>query len=227
MVVPPPEPENPSPSRFGASGATSGGGGEDPFYAPYDGRFYAQHRVLGAAYHLGWHAADRYPFPPVRSALDVGAALGQTLGGVLRRYPGARVVAVESPHARPFLEAESARYLPLACYAWHDLREPGGLPDGPFDLAFCLEVAEHLPPAAADRLVEDLTLRSDRIVWSAAIPGQGGDGHLNERPLEYWEERFRARGFAPLHEARHELLSRVDVRAQPWFGRLRIYGREG
>jgi hypothetical protein len=49
-----------------------------------------------------------------------------------------------------------------------------------FDLTLCLEVGEHLPQNAANILIESLCALSEVIVFSAAIPGQGGQRHINE-----------------------------------------------
>ena len=59
-----------------------------------------------------------------------------------------------------------------------------------FDLAMTLEVAEHLSPSRAESFVEDLTKLSDVIMFSAAIPGQGGTNHVNEQWQGYWAEKF-------------------------------------
>ncbi len=59
-----------------------------------------------------------------------------------------------------------------------------------FDIALCLEVAEHLPESASDLFVENLARLSDVIIFSAAIPGQGGQNHLNEQWPEYWQHKF-------------------------------------
>ncbi len=59
-----------------------------------------------------------------------------------------------------------------------------------FDLAMCLEVAEHLEEKRANTFVEDLTKLSDIIVFSAAIPGQEGTQHINEQFLKYWISKF-------------------------------------
>lgn len=71
--------------------------------------------------------------------------------------------------------------------------------DGPglskYDLCLCLEVAEHLNPEAADELVRYLCSLSDIVLFSAAIPGQGGTGHCNEQWQSYWAEKFRSNGF--------------------------------
>jgi SAM-dependent methyltransferase len=64
-----------------------------------------------------------------------------------------------------------------------------------YDLLLCFEVAEHLPSQYADQLVKNLTSGPKRVVFSAATPGQGGQGHVNEQPNEYWIQKFDARGF--------------------------------
>jgi SAM-dependent methyltransferase len=67
-----------------------------------------------------------------------------------------------------------------------------------FDLVICLEVAEHLAPNAAEHFVETLTKHSPAILFSAAIPFQGGYHHVNEQFLPYWIERFARHRFHPL-----------------------------
>lgn len=64
-----------------------------------------------------------------------------------------------------------------------------------YDLALCLEVAEHLPETSSDLLIESLCSLSDNIVFSAAIPGQGGQNHINEQWPQYWLEKFSKYGF--------------------------------
>jgi SAM-dependent methyltransferase len=64
-----------------------------------------------------------------------------------------------------------------------------------FDLAVCLEVAEHLPPQSAAPLVASLVSLAPAILFSAAIPGQGGINHLNERWPSYWQSLFGAHGY--------------------------------
>jgi len=65
-----------------------------------------------------------------------------------------------------------------------------------FDLAVCLEVAEHLPPERADSFVAELTELSDHILFSAAIPGQGGDNHIHEAWLSEWVKKFSRHGMS-------------------------------
>lgn len=68
----------------------------------------------------------------------------------------------------------------------------------PFDLAVSLEVAEHLPATSADALVDTLVAAAPVILFSAAIPLQGGSHHVNEQWPKYWEEKFTARRYVPV-----------------------------
>src|SRR5205814_1764959 len=43
--------------------------------------------------------------------------------------------------------------------------------------------------------VDNLTRHGSLIVFSAAIPGQGGEHHVNEQPWEYWRVKFADRGY--------------------------------
>lgn len=64
-----------------------------------------------------------------------------------------------------------------------------------FDLVVCLEVAEHLPAEYADLLVDSLAALGPVILFSAAIPFQGGVHHVNEQWPDYWASRFQKRNF--------------------------------
>lgn len=64
-----------------------------------------------------------------------------------------------------------------------------------YDLAISLEVAEHLSESCSDVLVETLSGLSDTIIFSAAIPNQGGQNHINEQEPKYWIEKFESKGF--------------------------------
>ena len=95
-----------------------------------------------------------------------------------------------------------------------DLTRPLGL-DRRFDLAQSLEVGEHLPLEAADALVDSLTAASDRVLFSAAVPGQGGEFHINEQPLSFWQRKFEARGFRAYDCLRPRLNGNRAV--EPWY----------
>jgi SAM-dependent methyltransferase len=96
----------------------------------------------------------------------------------------------------------------------HDLEKPLNL-DRRFDLAVSLEVAEHLPAACADTFVESLTRLSSVILFSAAIPQQGGDHHVNEQWPEYWQERFERHGYVVVDCLRRLLWRNGNV--EQWY----------
>jgi SAM-dependent methyltransferase len=95
-----------------------------------------------------------------------------------------------------------------------------------FDLVLSLEVAEHLPPAAADGFVASLVRHADVVAFSAAVPYQGGTNHMNEQWQPYWAERFARHGYVGCECLRRRLwhLSRFNT----WFyaQNLIVYVRE-
>jgi 2-polyprenyl-3-methyl-5-hydroxy-6-metoxy-1,4-benzoquinol methylase len=86
--------------------------------------------------------------------------------------------------------------IPVDRYIQRDLTSKINL-DRPFDLVLCLEVAEHLPEESAQELIDTLTAHSDFIVFAAAVPGQGGQNHLNEQWPAYWEAHFLKKHYFP------------------------------
>lgn len=81
-----------------------------------------------------------------------------------------------------------------------------------FDLAISLEVAEHLAPEKAEVFIDYLTNLSDFVLFSAAIPFQGGTNHLNERWQNYWAELFEKREFVPLDIVRSKIWNNQKIR---------------
>jgi SAM-dependent methyltransferase len=71
-----------------------------------------------------------------------------------------------------------------------------------YDLALCLEVAEHLPRHAARGLVRSLAEAAPLVLFSAAVPGQGGTNHINEQWPSYWRALFAERGYRRLDPVR-------------------------
>lgn len=77
-----------------------------------------------------------------------------------------------------------------------DLNKPFSVPSK-VDMAINLEVAEHLEPSAGTQLVKCLADASDVLLFSAAYTGQGGFGHINERPHSYWARLLANYDFVP------------------------------
>jgi hypothetical protein len=83
--------------------------------------------------------------------------------------------------------------------------------DRNFDLAVCLEVAEHLRPDSAETLVASLINLAPVVLFSAAAPMQGGTQHINERWPAYWCDLFAQHRFAVLDPIRRQVWSAEDV----------------
>jgi SAM-dependent methyltransferase len=84
-----------------------------------------------------------------------------------------------------------------------------------FDLACSLEVAEHLPQRCAEQFVSVLVKTAPVVLFSAAIPGQGGAEHLNEQWQSYWCKMFNKHGYIAVDCIRpviHE-----DSRVEAWY----------
>ncbi|MEO7311371.1 MAG: methyltransferase domain-containing protein [Chitinophagaceae bacterium] len=91
-----------------------------------------------------------------------------------------------------------------------DLEKPVDLPQK-YDLVICLEVVEHLVETSADSIISSLVRLGDTIIFSAAFPGQGGQNHINEQPISYWQQKFSAHGFEYYDVLRSKLWDNKDV----------------
>lgn len=100
--------------------------------------------------------------------------------------------------------------IPRECVIKHDLTEPFYL-DRQYDLVTCLEVAEHLPEKCAPQIVENLCRLGPVVLFSAAIPHQGGTGHINEQWPEYWARLFKKEGYVPVDALRQNLWNNHEV----------------
>lgn len=80
-----------------------------------------------------------------------------------------------------------------------------------FDLAMSLEVAEHLPASSAETFVDTLVSLSPVVLFSAAIPGQGGTHHVNEQWPGYWARLFESRGYLAIDCIRRRVWDNAHV----------------
>lgn len=143
-----------------------------------------------------------------RSVVDVGCGLGAWLA-VFSEHGVHDVLGLDGHWVdRTALEIDAE------CFQIADLREPLTL-GRRFDLALCLEVGQLLDPSLARQLVRSLTALSDVVVFSAAIPGQGGLGHVNEQWPRYWAELFAERSYIATDPFRSRVWEESDVKW--WF----------
>jgi SAM-dependent methyltransferase len=125
---------------------------------------------------------------PARSVVDFGCGQGAWLS--VWAAAGIPVVGVDGP----YIDRRRLLIDPGSFYT-ADLAAPVDL-GRRFDLVQSLEVAEHLPAAKAEQFVDTLTKHGACVLFSAAVPGQGGENHVNEQPAGYWRAIFRERGYA-------------------------------
>lgn len=80
-----------------------------------------------------------------------------------------------------------------------------------YDLAICLEVAEHVSAASSGKLVNSLVAASDIILFGAAVKYQGGHGHINEQRQSYWRDLFEQCGYQPFDLVRPKVWNNSGV----------------
>jgi hypothetical protein len=116
------------------------------------------------------------------SVVDVGCGIGAWLA--VFKALGVDVTGYEGPWIR------SARLdVDQHIIIEHDVTS-GISSQRTFDLVLSLETAEHLPKAAATGFVKSLVDLGSVIVFSAAVPRQGGTDHTNEQWPSVWVELF-------------------------------------
>jgi len=144
----------------------------------------------------------------IASLLDVGAGHGAWAAEWLAAGV-ADVIAVDGD----YVERDQLA-IPADRFVAHDLATPLDL-NRRFDLVQSLEVAEHLPASKAGLFIDNLVAHGDVILFSAAVPHQGGEHHVNEQPPEYWRRRFIDRGYAAFDFIRPALAGKAHVK--PWY----------
>jgi SAM-dependent methyltransferase len=154
----------------------------------------------------------------IRSAVDVGCGVGTWLKA-LTLHGVHDVLGIDGAYVdRRALQIPGDRFLPL------DLSQPFTL-DRRFDIALSLEVAEHLAADCAQDFIDSLVRLAPVILFSAAIPFQGGTHHVNEQWPEYWADLFRNRGYLPIDCIRSQIWN--DPRVEWWYAQnILLYASE-
>jgi hypothetical protein len=160
-------------------------------------------------------------FPTYKRFADIGAGGGAFAAALRRR--GVDAVAYERSRTGRLI---GRLYGAVTCD--FDLERQAAPPD--VDLAYSFEVGEHLAPELGLELIAYLTSCAPVIVFTAAQPGQGGYGHVNEQPRSYWEAMFADRQYVPWPDARDALkraFGRQAVGGQWFYDNLSVFCRNG
>lgn len=124
------------------------------------------------------------------TVLDVGCGIGTWLS-VLKQNGVKDVYGIDGDFVNKKLLLE---HIDENEFSAHDLSKNFDLRKK-FDLVICLEVAEHLEKKEAQGFIESICKHADVIIFSAAVPGQGGQNHFNEQWPAYWINIFKTQGF--------------------------------
>jgi SAM-dependent methyltransferase len=186
----------------------------------YDAEFY--NRISDRSYRSARKYAEVVaPILKPSAVIDVGCGRGAWLLA-FHEFGAERLVGIDGAwNSRADMLDQCIEFSAV------DLDQPAAITlDARFDLALCLEVAEHLQPASADDLVELLIRSSSAVLFSAAFTGQTGRGHINEQPHTYWAEKFIARGYRPFDLFRSRFWGATDVEC--WYQQNAfLYVRQG
>ena len=132
---------------------------------------------------------------PIGSVVDVGCGNGSWLS-VFRELGAERILGVDGD----WVEIDRL-LIPSECFHRVRLDQELGIGER-FDLAVSLEVAEHLPAERAPSFVAELCRLAPVVLFSAAVPHQGGLNHINEQWPDYWAEHFARQGYRPIDTIR-------------------------
>jgi SAM-dependent methyltransferase len=154
----------------------------------YDKKYYASIASGSSA-----SAAEIIPLIPgfitPKSVVDIGCGEGAWLAGWAKKGV-TDIYGVDGSYISQYqLLIEKDRFQAV------NLEKGFSLPRK-FDLVMSLEVAEHISPDSADVFIKSLCNHGDVILFSAAIPGQGGVNHVNEQYPDYWAAIFRKYDFS-------------------------------
>ncbi len=175
----------------------------------YDHNFYKDHHRNNVYAALAVLSVVVDALPEVRSAVDFGCGVGTWLS-VLKEEKGVSdILGIDGPWVE-----QDLLEIPRQCFRQANLEEGVEL-DRRYDLAITLEVAEHLSDTTAIRFVESLVTASDFVLFSAAIPFQGGTYHINEQWPDYWAGLFSRRGYVALDFVRRIVWN--DKQIPPWY----------
>jgi SAM-dependent methyltransferase len=138
------------------------------------------------------------------SIVDVGCGNGDWLS-VFREFGIENILGMDGE----WVDVRGLR-IPVDSFRSVDLKAPFNVEEQ-FDLVISLEVAEHIPDESADTFIESLCRLGPVILFSAAIPHQGGTNHVNEQWQDYWARSFMTKGYVAIDCIRKRIWNNENV----------------
>lgn len=175
--------------------------------SPYDSAFFEGQRE-------GSYGSARAVVPRIldvsgaRSVVDFGCGIGTWLRA-FEDLGLTDLTGVDGDYVD-----QSMLVIPSERFVRADLTKPVTL-GRTYDLVVSLEVAEHLDASCARAFVKTLTSCGSMVLFSAAIPHQGGNNHVNEQWPQYWNEFFSDNGFVCFDLLRQMFWN--DTRVDWWY----------
>lgn len=145
----------------------------------------------------------------IKTAVDFGCGVGTWLAVFQKIVPDAKVIGMDSGESEErqfFISKESL----IKADITKEIRF-----EEKYDVCFSLEVAEHIPKEKEEVYIKNLCNSSDIILFSAALKGQGGTGHVNEQPLSYWIEVFKKENYDYIDGIRADIWN--DDKVSYWY----------
>jgi SAM-dependent methyltransferase len=175
--------------------------------SPYTKRFYSVQRDRS-------RSSAEAILPPIihavqpSSVVDVGCGVGTWLSTVLAAGV-TDVLGLDGAWVKP-----DSLDIPADRFQTADLRQPISIVRR-FDLALCMETGEHLPTERSAGLVSDLVGLAPVVLFSAAVPGQGGTDHINEQWPDFWGSLFASHDYECVDAIRWQHWT--DERVEFWY----------
>ena len=148
-----------------------------------------------------------------KSVVDIGCGIGTWLA-IFKEHGVQKILGLDGSFVdKKLLKIHETSFKEV------DLEKSFEL-ENKFDLAISLEVAEHISFENSDVFIKSICNLSDLVIFSAAIPNQGGQNHINEQPPMFWIQKFELKGYKAYDVIRPVFWNNVDV---DWWYKQNIF----
>ena len=184
----------------------------------YDNNFYDQitQRAIESAREIVPIVLKMVDTP--KSVVDFGCGRGSWLS-VFEEHGVQDILGLDGDYVNnylPCLEGDKFKTV--------DLSQPISLSQK-YDLCVTLEVVEHIPSEYEDVFFDSICASSDNILFSGAVPGQGGVNHVNERWHTHWAQKLSARGYYVTGDLRYQIWNNPNI--ENWYKQNLLFASKG